>query len=130
VEHVPVVAWRLDTAHLAIPVDVSIFSIEAVIRSAYKLTDRCFTFVEKSSARDTETTVYLVGRSKSADLSALALEFRNELVDQQLRCQLEAQFKDVRTLITAQAFSEGNLVDVEADEGDYREDPLKAGANR
>jgi hypothetical protein len=60
----------------------------------------------------------------------LALEFRNELLDQQLRCRLEEQFKDVRTLIVAQAFSEANLVDQEADAGDYHSDALSAGKHR
>jgi His-Xaa-Ser system protein HxsD len=126
----PLVAWRLDVAHLALPVDLTIYSLDAVIRAAYKFTDRCFTFVERDHDRQSDAVVYLVGRSPSSDLSALALEFRNELVDQQLRCRLEQQFKDVRTLITAQAFSEGNLIDGNADEGDYRGDPLGAGTHR
>ena len=126
----PLVAWRLNVAHLALPVDLTIYSLDAVIRAAYKLTDRCFTFLERHPDRETEVVVYIVGRSQSSDLSALAFEFRNELVDQQLRCRLEEQFKDVRTLITAQAFSEGNLIDGDADEGEYRSDPLGAGTHR
>ena len=74
--------------------------------------------------------MFLIGRSAAADLSVIALEFRNELIDQQLRCTLEQQFKDVRTLIVAQAFSEGNLLDPDADGGDYQRDPLGAGTNR
>jgi His-Xaa-Ser system protein HxsD len=127
---VPLVAWRLDAAHIAVPVDLTIYSLDAVMRAAYKFTDRCFCFIERTAGRDTEAIVYIVGRSASSDLSAFALEFRNELLDQQLRCRLEEQFKDVRTLIVAQAFSEGNLVDADADEGDYRGDPLGAGTHR
>ena len=126
----PLIAWRLDAAHIAVPVDLTLYSIDAAMRAAYKLTDRCFAFVERNLEREQELVVYLVGRSRSADVSALALEFRNELLDQQLRCRLEEQFKDVRTLIVAQAFSEGNLIDGDADEGDYRNDPLGAGAHR
>jgi hypothetical protein len=43
---------------------------------------------------------------------------------------LEAQFNDVRTLIVAQAFSEGNLIDAHAGDGDYLSDPLGAGKHR
>jgi His-Xaa-Ser system protein HxsD len=126
----PLVAWRLDAAHIAVPVDLTVYSLDATMRAAYKLTDRCFSFIVRNPGHDTEAFVYIVGRSASSDLSALVLEFRNELLDQQLRCRLEEQFKDVRTLIVAQAFSEGNLIDAHADEGDYRGDPIGAGTHR
>lgn len=126
----PLVAWRLDAAHLAVPVDLTVYSLDAVVRAAYKLTDRCFIFVQRNPDHDSEATTYLVGRASSSDLQPLVLEFLNELLDQQLRCQLEAQFSDVRTLIVAQAFSEGNLIDAEADGGDYHGDPLGAGTHR
>ena len=126
----PLVGWRLDAAHIAVPVDLTVYSLDAALRAAYKFTDRCFALVQRNPEREGEAVVYLVGRSRSADLSALALEFQNELLDQQLRCRLEEQFKDVRTLIVAQAFSEGNLIDGDADDGDYRSDPRGAGTNR
>ena len=126
----PVVAWRLDAAHLAIPVDLSVYSLEATIRAAYRFTDRCFTFLQRDPDHDTLATVYLLGQSPSSDLGPVALAFHNELLDQQLRCQLESQFGDVRTLITAQAFSEANLVESEEDADDYYIDPRGAGTNR
>ena len=126
----PVVAWRLDAAHVAVPVDLTVYSLDATMRAAYKFTDRCFIFIERDHTHDTAAVVYLIGRSPSSDVAASALELRNELIDQQLRCLLEAQFKDVRTLIVAQAFSEGNLIDADADAGNYREDPLGAGTHR
>ncbi len=114
---VPLIAWMLDRAHVAVPIDLTLFSIDAAMRAAYKLTDRCIVLLERDS-------------SSSADLTATALEFKNELLDQQLRCRLEEQFKDVRTLIVAQAFSEGNLIDPDADAGDYDTDSLGAGKHR
>ena len=54
----------------------------------------------------------------------------NELVDQQLRVQLDAEFRDVRTLIVAQAFAEGNLLDPNDERIDYRTDPREAGKRR
>src|SRR5438105_3814339 len=95
----PVVAWRLDQAHLAVPVDLSIFSLDAAMRAAYKMTDRCVVFLQRNPENTEELVVFLAGRSPNADLSSIALELQNELLDQQLRCRLEAQFSDVRTLI-------------------------------
>lgn len=105
----PLVAWTLDGAHLAVPIDLRVFSIDAVLRATYKLTDRCFVFLDRTGGEG--MVAYLVGRQADSDVGPLALELRNELIDQQLRCRLEERFGDVRTLIVAQAFSEGNLLD-------------------
>ena len=124
----PLVGWRVDTSHIAVPIDLTVYSLAAAMRAGYKLTDRCFVFIEREA--DNRAQIYLIGRLPTSDVATLAFELRNELLDQQLRCQLEEQFKDVRTLIVAQAFSEGNLIDSNADDGDYRSDPLGAGTHR
>jgi len=126
----PVVAWRLDQAHIAIPVDLRVYGLDAVLRAAYKFTDRAYLLLERSSETEHEVIVFVVGRSASTDVSSVALEFKNELLDQQLRCTLEAQFRDVRSLIVAQAFSEGNLLDPDGDNGDHISDSHRAGRNR
>jgi len=61
---------------------------------------------------------------------ALAGDFSNELIDQRLRERLEQQFGDVRTLIVAQAFAEGNLLDAASADGDYASDPQGIGRLR
>jgi His-Xaa-Ser system protein HxsD len=124
------VAWALNQAHVAVPIDLRLFTLGAVMRAAYRLTDRCFVWLEHSSEDGNALVAYVIGRSPTADVGAAVLELQNELVDQQLRVQLEEQFKDVRTLIVAQAFSEGNLIDPNTDEGDYRNDPVNAGKHR
>lgn len=48
--------------------------------------------------------------------------FVNELTDQQLRTVLEAEFGALRTLVVAQAFSEGNLLDPDRDTADDETD--------
>ena len=125
-----VVGLRLGTAHVAVPIDLTLYSLDAVMRAAYKFTDRCFVFLQRETGKAHLLTIFLVGRARSTDLSTVVLEFQNELLDQQLRVRLEEQFKDVRTLIVAQAFSEGNLIDPAADDGDYRIDALGAGTHR
>jgi His-Xaa-Ser system protein HxsD len=124
------IAWRLDQAHLAVPVDLTLFSVDAAMRAAYKFSDRCTILLERDGEDPNRLLVFMVGRTASSDVTTLALDFRNELLDQQLRCRLEAQFKDVRTLIVAQAFSEGNLIDPDADAGNYQEDPRGADSHR
>jgi His-Xaa-Ser system protein HxsD len=128
---VSLIAWSTDKAHHAVPIDLSIYSVPAVIRAAYKLTDRAFVYLQRDDdALETKLWVFLFGRSATTDVGPLILELMNELVDQQLRVQLEAEFKDVRTLIVAQAFAEGNLLDPNDERIDYRADPREAGKRR
>ena len=47
-----------------------------------------------------------------------------------VRERLERQFGDVRTLIVAQAFAEGNLLDAAGADEDYVEDPSGIGRPR
>jgi len=126
----PVVAWRLDQAHIAIPVDLRVYGLDAVMRASYKFTDRAYILLERTPEPSSEVIVFIVGRSAATDVSTMALEFNNELLDQQLRCTLEAQFRDVRSLIVAQAFSEGNLLDPDGESGDHISDSHGAGRNR
>ena len=125
------IAWRTDDAHHAVPIDLSVYSAQAVIRAAYKLTDRAFVYLRRDDdAPDSKLWVFLFGRSATADVKPFVLELMNELVDQQLRVQLDAEFRDVRTLIVAQAFAEGNLLDPNDERIDYRTDPREAGKRR
>jgi His-Xaa-Ser system protein HxsD len=59
-------------------------------------------------------TLYVLG-SPDADPVQVVKVLIKELVDQALRVQLEEEFGAVRTLIVAQAFSEGNLLDSDQD---------------
>jgi His-Xaa-Ser system protein HxsD len=110
----------LDAAHVAVRVDTSIFSVPAILRASYKLTDRCYAWLDRD---DHDVVVFLLGKTATDDVRPLVGILANELIDQQLREHLEHQFQDVRTVITAQAFAEGNLLDLERDHADYRDDP-------
>jgi His-Xaa-Ser system protein HxsD len=139
-EVIPVNSIRLTAKQLAEPcgiepsgflgleVDNAIFSLDAVLRAAYKFTDRCHVFL-KSSASENSWLVMLRPKS-GAPCGDLGGEFANELIDQRLRERLEQQFGNLRTLIVAQAFSEGNLLDSERSEGDYNEDSRGIGTCR
>lgn len=98
--------------------------------AAYKMTDRVFVYLQRDADDSTRLWVYFFSRLARADAKPHALEFFNELTDQQLRVQLEQQFHDVRTLIVAQAFAEGNLLAPDDEHLDYRTDPHDAGKHR
>lgn len=123
-------AWTFKGTRVALEVDLSIYSLEAVFRAAYKFTDRCYVFLSRDPGQPGTILAVLAPKNQTADLETVMGDFSNELLDQRLRESLETQFGQVRTLIVAQAFSEGNLLDPVQDDGDYRSDPHGIGGRR
>jgi His-Xaa-Ser system protein HxsD len=103
-----------DAAHVAYRVDASLFSRAAVVRAAYKFTDRCYVLLTSESD---VITVIFAGLTATSPVTSYVGAFANELIDQQLRLQLDAQFAPLRTLIAAHAFAEGNLLEPSNDIG-------------
>lgn len=114
----------------AVEVDLSVFELPAVLRACYKLTGRCHVFVARDRDDPGLVVVTLGTRSAEIDLRACIGELADELIDQQLRQQLAREAGSVREIIVAQAFAEGNLLEAESDEADYRTDPLGIGRRR
>jgi len=119
-----------DTGALGLAVDLSVFSQEAVLRTAYKLTDRCYLFVEREATAGGRLVVTFRSKADGTALQDLVGEFSNELIDQQLREQLAREAGPIREILVAQAFAEGNLLDPQRDEGDYVADPKGIGGLR
>lgn len=120
-------AWSFGRTGVALEVDLAVYSVEAARRAAYKFTDRCYVFLASGGGTLVAT---LTPKIDGQDLDVLVGDFGNELLDQRLRESLEMQFGVVRDLIVAQAFAEGNLLDTDRDDGDYRSDPRGIGRQR
>ena len=128
-EAVPPVRPRGDGL-IALDIDRELFSMDAVLRSSYKFTDRCHIFIQTHETRMDRWTVVIRPKNADPNVIELAGDFSNELIDQRLRERLEQQFGDVRTLIVAQAFAEGNLLDAAGADDDYASDPQRIGRLR
>jgi His-Xaa-Ser system protein HxsD len=115
---------------VALRVDLSVFAMEAVLRAAHKLTDRCHLFVERPTRRDEHVVVTFRPKGDQALLDTTVGEFANELIDQQLREHLAREAGPIREILVAQAFAEGNLLDPNRDDGDYVRDPKGIGSLR
>lgn len=116
----PVPAWVFGERTAALSVSRAVYSRKAVLAAAYKLSGRCVALVDADG--DDRWVVYLLAPS-GGDLASLLSTLIRELGDQALRDQLEEEFGAVRTLIVAQAFSEGNLLDPGRNDADDRDDP-------
>ena len=114
---------------IAAEVDLSIYSLPSVFRACYKFTNICYLFIARTEEPDW-LAVTFQAKETTQHVAALLGEFFNELLDQQIREALEIEAGPVRELIVAQAFAEGNLLDVMRDEGNYQEDPLGIGKRR
>jgi len=126
-----VISIRSSEATQALAIDLSVYSLPAVFSTAYKFTDRVFVYLHRDEEKpDSRLWVLLFAKAVNVDITGLVRDFMNELVDQQLRHQLASEFRDVRNLIVAQAFSEGNFLNPADDEADYQSDPRRAGQPR
>src|SRR5688500_8160771 len=85
-----------------------VYSLRSVLAAAYKFSDRCAALVDTDG--EDRWAVFIIGQDID-QIEKIRGAFINDLADQQLRDLLERQFAELRTLIVAQAFSEGNLLD-------------------
>jgi His-Xaa-Ser system protein HxsD len=90
--------------------DTAVYPVAAAIATGYRFSDRAFVWLQ-SSERTGSYHICVKPKTASDDRVRLADAFVNELLDQTLRLHLNQQFGPLRTLITAQAFAEGNLLD-------------------
>ena len=110
-------AWVRDPRAAALSVSRDVYPAKAVLAAAYKLSDRCVIWIDADGEK--RWSVFLLA-TDSADVHDLLESLMRELVDQALRARLEEEFGPVRTLIVAQAFAEGNLLDPETDHDEAR----------
>ena len=107
--------FDVDTAVLS--VDESIYSRDAVLRTSYWFTDRCYLFISRPERGTLIVSMRLKESKPTLDkpvpdlLETVAGEFQNALLDQQLRIDIEQQTRTVRELLIAKAFSEAGVMD-------------------
>ena len=106
---------------LLIRIDLGIYPLEALFRVCYSFTDRCYIFLEEESAYVIK--VHFAKKTEDCELSAVAGEFSNELINQKVRLDVARETKPIRELIVAQAFAEANLLNESGQEADYQADP-------
>jgi His-Xaa-Ser system protein HxsD len=104
---------------VAVSVHQHTYSRKAVLSAAYKLSDRCAILID---VHDERWILYVLTGTPHEAMPLVEILVK-ELTDQALRDELEKEFGAVRTLLVAQAFSEGNLLDPQRDDADDSADP-------
>ena len=96
---------QLEDGRLLVTLKKEFFEKEAIFSSAYKFTDKCTIKIDPID--DYTVGVYFKFKNENDDinLQKTAELFCNEVIDQQLRLDIEKKYGNIRELIVKQAFS-------------------------
>jgi len=90
----------LGIKRVVIPLDTSIYPLDAIYSTSYVFLDRAYVYLEKGSNGKIEVSLMSKGRNvKDEDLIKLAGEFANELVGQSIRATLDESGKKIREYV-------------------------------
>ena len=87
---------------LVIKIEMSIYDKVAALKTCYVFQDKCHTSLEPESESIVKVT--LIPKKESLDLLEIEKQFRDELIDQQIRVENDKLFSDIRKMIVEQAF--------------------------
>jgi His-Xaa-Ser system protein HxsD len=98
-------------------IDESLYSREAVLRTSYWFTDRCYVFISRPQpgcllvSLRVKDPLPTLENPRPISVGTVAGEYQNALLDQQLRIDIERETKVIRELLVAKAFSEAGVMD-------------------
>jgi His-Xaa-Ser system protein HxsD len=101
---------RFSDGALQLALSSEIYSVDAILRTCYWLTDRCYVHLSKTTDSQVLTTLIAKG-GQEMETNAVAWQFLNELLDNQLRVSLQRETASIREMIVAQAFSDVDVID-------------------
>lgn len=93
--------------------DLEVYGLPALLKVAYKFTDRCFIHLQYRTERTVE--VRLRAKGSQVSLDVIAGEFCNEVLDQRLREIVARESEPVRNLVLAHALSRVGLANSESE---------------
>src|SRR4030042_2281321 len=98
---------------LKVRLSKEIYEKEAVFAAAYALSGVCRNRIEAGPPGWVTVTLELVDSAADTDLKEVEHRFLNELIDQQLRLDLERRYGALRRLIVRQAFAPLENLEIE-----------------
>ena len=90
---------------LEVTLSKAIYEKEAVFAAAYALSNLCRNRIEPGQAGYVKVSLEFLDSCKESDRLEVENKFMNELIDQQLRLDLEKRYGAIRRLIVQQAFA-------------------------
>ena len=96
---------KLDAGKLRVTLSKEIYEREAVMAAAYKFTDLCTLLIRPSGEREVDVVFETKAEETIQDLEIVAAKFCNDVLDQQIRLDLDKRYGKIRELIVKHAFS-------------------------
>ena len=93
--------------------DTSIYSLEAIKKTAYKFADRTSIIINPHSDSSVAVVFNFVGQNAKNNPEQIISDFCNELLDQDLREIVKKETGALRNVIIAHAFSRTSLAEEE-----------------
>src|SRR4051812_10877511 len=103
--------WNDSADAYLLTADLSIYSLDAVLKTCYLFLDRCYIFVEPDESEPNQVRIYLTPQSPLDDLEQVLGEFSNRLIWQAVRQKVAEETQPIREMIVRQAFTEAGLTD-------------------
>lgn len=98
--------------HLDVHLHKDFYESEAIRAASFKFSAKCFVFIKPFDA--SETLVRFEPKlDQDVNLDIIAKEFCNEVLDQQIRVDLEKKYNKIRELIVSQAFAPVDKLNIE-----------------
>ena len=93
---------RLEDGKLLLKVDKNIYAQESVLAAAYRFTENCYVHIDSSG--ENHHCVFFKARYPNVDLASQVSNFCNDLIDQQVRYNLDKSNRSIKELIIKKAF--------------------------
>ena len=90
--------------NVEIRLNQDVYPLKTIQSAAIKYADYCFIDIDIKSS-DTISIIFRIKPGHSGSLNDIAAEFKNRVLEQQIRCDLESSFGHIREMIVKQAFA-------------------------
>jgi len=95
---------QIENNNILLEIDNTIYDVKAILKAAYKFTDKCHIHNENLSA-GVIGVYFELKNDIDTSLEQIVSEFRNELIDQQIRVNIEKEYGKIRDELVRRAFS-------------------------
>ena len=95
---------KIDNDTVLLEINNNLYDVQAIINATYKFTNKCY--IHNKPISDAVIGVYFKAKENTiVSLEKIADEFCNELIDQQVRLNIEKECGSIRNEIVKKAFS-------------------------
>lgn len=93
----------------SLSIDLQLYTLEAVFRTCYQFTDRCYLYITEDPKNASKIIVHLDPLHPGSGLRPIIGQFGNELIHQRLQSIVARETAEIREVIVRQAFAEADF---------------------